>query len=296
MNFYFLPCTTPSPRPVHPRYAPLHSHLDTSDALRELVLIRLHVLGRAVLGDLQEFFKISLYSFQQPQHGSDLKSPTSPPLGVISFLLSRGFIRRVVRPSPTVPLAFEVTRLGSLTTRLYVLPSQALLILDVLSHNSPVTVSTLLRLGYDLLYEKHPRGETNAAMLEQWITEMPIEEVVTRTSTSLGDLAVLNLEVSRYLKIVARFAKFLACSEVALLARMLALRVLHGVKEELLGLVAQVPGVGRLRGRLLGNAGFRRPDEIAREPLALFAEKTGIHPRILTEIKAQCTLIVANIL
>lgn len=300
-GYYFSPYASSninrsSPRPLHPRYAPLHSQLDTPDALRELVLIRLHALGRATLRELQEFFKMSLYSFQQQQHGSGAKSQASLPLGVISFLLSRGFIRRVLRPFSNVPLAFEVTRLGSLTTRLYVPPSKALLILDVLLKSSPVTVSTLLYLGCDLLSGQDSHGESNALMLERWIAEVPVEEVVNRAGKSLGDLAVLNLEVSRYLRIVSRFAEFLTHPEIALLARTLALRVLHGVKEELLGLVKQVPGVGRLRGRLLVNAGVTSPGGIMRESLASLAEKTGISPRILAEIKTQCSLIVADLL
>ena len=283
-----------SPPSIQPRYAPLQSQLETPDALRELVLIRIHSLGQATLLDLRKFYRLSLSSFQHRQVFPP-SSRTYLSLSVISFLLVQGFIRRVVRPSLNAPLAFEVTRLGSLATRLYVPPSKALLILDVLSKNTPVTPSHLLHLGCDLLNEEEAHGERNILMLERWIAEVPVEDVINNVGKSLGDLAVLNLEVSRYLKIVALFAEYLARPEISKLAHILALRVLHGVKEELLDLATQVPGVGRLRGRLLVNAGYSTPEQIARETLPLIAKKTGISLKILTEIKAQCALIVTDL-
>ncbi|OLS15945.1 MAG: ski2-type helicase [Promethearchaeota archaeon CR_4] len=276
-----------------PRFTPLQSRLDSLDALRELVLVRIHDMGRVNLADLHAFFRLSLYCFQKQQLTSPQTNHTLP-LSVISFLLTRGFVRRVILPSAQTPLMLEITRLGALTARLYVPPLKVLFILDALSQDSAVSSSSLLKLGCTLLYGQETRGESSLSMLEQWIEEVPVEDVVRRAGKSLGDLAVVNLEVSRYLKIVARFADYLGQYGITELACTLALRVLHGVKEELLNLVTRVPGVGRLRGRLLVNAGYATPGQIACESLPSLATETGISPIILTEIQTQCSLIAAT--
>ncbi len=283
----------PVPPDLAPKYAPLQSRLDVPDALRELLLVRVHEMGQVALGELREYFQLSLHCYQlQP---SNPPIPPDLPLRTISFLLTRGFVRRVIKPAANVPLVLEVTRLGALTARLYISPSKALLILDVLSQASPITGSSLLRLGCALLHGQESRGESSLSMLEQWIEEVPVEDVVHRAGKSIGDLAVVNLEVSRYLKIIARFAEYLSHPKASELARTLALRVLHGVKEELLGIVTQVPGVGRSRGRLLVNAGYTTPDKIVRGSLAALARETKIALSILTEIKRQCSLIAADL-
>ncbi len=207
---------------------------------------------------------------------------------VLSFLITRGFIRIV----PGTPPAFEATGFGSLTTSLYVLPSQAILVRNAVHGDEPVTVENLLRLGTELMNEREEARGATVAMLEAWVEELPPEEVVARAGKSLGDLGAASANVSRSLEIAASFADFFAKPSAAHEARVLAIRVRHGVKEDLVDLAARVPGVGRVRARLLVNAGYGTPTAIASTELSILVQQTGISLRIMEEIYAQCKNIV----
>ncbi len=209
---------------------------------------------------------------------------------VLSFLLTRGFIRVV----PGSPQTFEVTGFGSLTASLYVPPTQALLVRNAVHGDAPVTVENLLRLGTDLMNEREETKGATVSMLEAWVDELPPEEVVAKAGKSLGDLGAASANVSRSLEIAASFADFFAKPSAAHEARVLAIRVRHGVKEDLIDLAARVPGVGRVRARLLVNAGHATPADIASTEVGILMQQTGISPKIMTEIHTQCKAIIAT--
>ncbi|HDD69180.1 MAG TPA: hypothetical protein ENG61_02335, partial [Candidatus Korarchaeota archaeon] len=64
---------------------------------------------------------------------------------------------------------------------------------------------------------------------------------------------------------------------------MLMNRVKHGVKEELLDIV-KIPGIGRRRGRVLYDAGYTSPAEIAQADVARLASLPGIGEKIASRI------------
>ncbi len=209
---------------------------------------------------------------------------------VLSFLITRGFLRLVSHSPP----AFEATGFGSLTASLYVPPSQALVVRDAIHGEAPVTVENLLHLGVDLLGEREEMRGATVAMLEAWVEEMPPEELVARAGKSLGDLGAASANVSRSLEIAASYADFFARPSASHEARILALRVRHGVKEDLVDLAARIPGVGRVRARLLVNAGFTTPADIAGTEVGVLVQVTGIPTTIMAEIHAQCKIITEN--
>ncbi len=384
-----------------PKYAMLQSQLNTPDALREQVLVRVHEAGQLTLADLRAFLDKTLFAFlwrrkarargnglsietflrvtkpsladiaalhapasvtrvpvslqiqrwgiEGPRVSAEVVSPTSayhcyfdavtgpacscsarggkelgenppqlethlcPHLGVLlhtlmtlppaqtaipadivarslkednvlSFLVTRGFIR-IVSNAPPV---FEATGFGSLAASLYVPPSQALLIRNAIHGDAPVTVEHLLRLGADLLGEREETRSATVMMLEAWVDELPPEAVVARAGKSLGDLGAASANVSRSLEIAASFADFFARPSAAHEARVLAIRVRHGVKEDLIDLAARIPGVGRVRARLLVNAGFINPREIASAEIGAIVQATGIALKVITEIHTKC--------
>ncbi len=210
---------------------------------------------------------------------------------VLSFLITRGFIRSV----PGAPPALEATGFGSLTASLYVPPSQALLVRNAIHGDAPVTVENLFRLGSDLMNEREETKAATVGMLEAWVEELPPEEVVTRAGKSLGDLGAATANVSRSLEIAASFADFFAIPSAAHEARVLAIRVRHGVKEDLIDLAARVPGVGRVRARSLVNAGYSTPTDIASTEVGILVQRTGISLKVMAEIHAQCKTILKNL-
>ncbi len=228
-----------------------------------------------------------------PPHGTipaDIVARALKEENVLSFLLTRGFLRLATSAPPT----FEATGFGSLAASLYVPPSQALAVRDAIHGDAPVTIDNLLDLGVSLLNEREATRGAAVAMLEAWVGELPPEEVVARAGKSLGDLGAASANVSRSLEIAASFADFFGKPSAAHEARILALRVKHGVKEDCVDLAARVPGVGRVRARQLVNAGFATPGDIAGVKLFVLVQRTGIPPKVMEEIQTQCRAITAT--
>ncbi|MEM4383142.1 MAG: helix-hairpin-helix domain-containing protein, partial [Candidatus Caldarchaeum sp.] len=70
------------------------------------------------------------------------------------------------------------------------------------------------------------------------------------------------------------------------LFELLSERVEHGVRPELLPLVA-LKGVGRVRARNLYNAGYRTIEDLRRASAEELAQVPSIGPRIAASIKSQ---------
>ena len=101
-------------------------------------------------------------------------------------------------------------------------------------------------------------------LLKDWIDEVGDEELSERYNVGPGDLASL-VETGEWIaSSLADVVQLLArgSMEVSQQLRVLARRIKHGVKEELLPLVA-IPGIGRVRARRLYKAGYRSLHELA---------------------------------
>jgi helicase len=82
---------------------------------------------------------------------------------------------------------------------------------------------------------------------------------------------------------IAKLVKLPAVQEQLLPLRQ---RVLYGVKEELLPLVA-LKGIGRVRARNLYKAGYKGPKEIREGDVALLEKVPSIGRKIAEDIKKQ---------
>jgi len=130
-------------------------------------------------------------------------------------------------------------------------------------------------------------GETKTAMvLKTWIEERSEDEIIEKHRVQPGDLyrAIQN-------------AKWLlhATHELALLFRNkrvlpktleLMKRIEKGVKKELLPIV-KLEGVGRIRGRMLYNAGFKTIEDIKHAAIEDIVKLPLIGPRLAKKIKEQ---------
>jgi helicase len=97
----------------------------------------------------------------------------------------------------------------------------------------------------------------------QWINEVPVDEICKMKGVIPGDFYKLREDLDRVLVYYGAIADFYGLDEVKEIAEELQLRVKHGIKEELLDLVVQIKGVGRIRGRILFNAGYTMPSDLA---------------------------------
>jgi helicase len=130
-------------------------------------------------------------------------------------------------------------------------------------------------------------GEVKTAMvLKAWIEESSEDEIIANFRVQPGDL-YRTIENARWL--------LYATSELALLFKdreiqsaslELMERVEKGVKKELLPIV-KIEGVGRVRGRILYNAGFKSIEDIKHAKIEDLTNLPSIGPKMAKKIKEQ---------
>lgn len=130
-------------------------------------------------------------------------------------------------------------------------------------------------------------GEVKTAIvLKAWIDEFSENDLLERFSVEPGDRysAVLNAEWLLYAS--HELARVLGITTHMKHLSQLAERVRHGVKAELLPLV-KLRGIGRVRARMLYNAGFRTIESLKRAPISRLAEIPLIGGKLARQIKEQ---------
>ncbi len=139
----------------------------------------------------------------------------------------------------------------------------------------------------DLIEFEQFLGEVKTAMvLKAWIEETSENELLERFSVEPGDRysAVMNAEWLLYAS--HELAKVLGLSNYTSHLHQLTERVRHGVKAQLLPLV-KLRGIGRVRARMLYNAGFRTIGSLKRAPITRIAGVPLIGGKLARLIKEQ---------
>jgi helicase len=139
----------------------------------------------------------------------------------------------------------------------------------------------------DLVAYEQFLGEMKTAMvLKTWIEEMTEDEIIERFRTQPGDL-YRTIENAKWLLYATHeLASLFGNKQVLPLTVQLMERVEKGVKKELLPLV-KLEGVGRVRGRIIYNAGFKTIDEIKTAPIEDLMNLPLIGPKLAKKIKEQ---------
>ncbi|MEM4726809.1 MAG: DEAD/DEAH box helicase [Candidatus Bathyarchaeia archaeon] len=130
-------------------------------------------------------------------------------------------------------------------------------------------------------------GEVKTAIvLKAWIDEASENDLLERFSVEPGDRysAILNAEWLLYAS--HELARVLGISSYTRHLSQLSERVKHGVKAELLPLV-KLRGIGRVRARMLHDAGFRTIESLRRAPLTRLAGVPLIGGKLARLIKEQ---------
>jgi helicase len=130
-------------------------------------------------------------------------------------------------------------------------------------------------------------GEVKTAMtLEAWIEEVSEDQLIEKFRVQPGDL-YRTIENAKWLlhathELAQLFGNRRTLPQILEAKR----RVEKGVKKELLPLV-KLEGVGRVRGRIIYNAGYKTAEEIKRASLNDLASLPLIGPRLAKKIKEQ---------
>jgi len=138
------------------------------------------------------------------------------------------------------------------------------------------------RIAYEELL-----GEVKTALvLESWIEETSEEKLLERFRVQPGDLYRIIENAKWLLHATHELGRLAGNKEVLPLATELIERVAKGIKKELMPIV-KLQGIGRVRGRIMFNAGFQKIEDIRHAPLEDLTNLPLIGPRLAKKIKAQ---------
>ena len=138
------------------------------------------------------------------------------------------------------------------------------------------------RIAYEELL-----GEVKTALvLESWIEETSEEKLLERFRVQPGDLYRIIENAKWLLHATHELSRLVGNKEVLPLATELIERVAKGIKKDLVPIV-KLQGVGRVRGRIMFNAGFQKIEDIKHAPLEDLTNLPLIGPRLAKKIKAQ---------
>jgi helicase len=131
-------------------------------------------------------------------------------------------------------------------------------------------------------------GEVKTAMvLNNWIEELPEEKILERFSVQPGDLYRTIENAKWLLHAIEELSPVVAKNkDITALANELVERVSKGIKRELMPIVA-LEGVGRVRGRIIFNAGYQTVEDLKHASIEELTALPSVGPRLAKKIKEQ---------
>lgn len=130
-------------------------------------------------------------------------------------------------------------------------------------------------------------GEVKTAMvLKGWIEETSEDETIEKFQVQPGDLYRTIQNAKWLLHATHELALLFGNKQVLPQTLRLMERIEKGVKKELLPIV-KLEGVGRVRGRILYNAGYKTIEEIKHAPVRDLVNLPLIGPKLAKKIKEQ---------
>jgi len=150
-------------------------------------------------------------------------------------------------------------------------------------------------LNYPEDYEDLLSEFKTAMALLEWINEGSEDQVMKTYDVQPGDLRVLSDQAEWLIGALQELAKTLGLSSSIVNGlRTLRYRVKYGVNDELLELVVNLEGVGRVRARALYNAGYRTIEDLAKATVSDLTKIRGIGDKIAVSILEQARQLVKD--
>jgi len=135
-------------------------------------------------------------------------------------------------------------------------------------------------------YEEFLGEIKTATVLKNWIEEATEEILIERFHVQPGDLYKTIENAKWLLHATDELAALFKCKEIVPLTSELIERVSKGIKKELLPIV-KLEGIGRVRGRIIYNAGYKTIEDIRHASLEDLTNLPLIGPRVAKRIKEQ---------
>jgi helicase len=136
-------------------------------------------------------------------------------------------------------------------------------------------------------YEEFLSEIKTAIVMENWIEETTEDQLITKYGIQPGDLYRIIENAKWLLHATHELSPLVGANrEIKLLADELEERVSKGIKRELLPIV-RLDGVGRIRGRIIYNAGYKTIEDLKVASLEDLTQLHLVGPRIAKKIKEQ---------
>jgi helicase len=135
-------------------------------------------------------------------------------------------------------------------------------------------------------YEEFLGEVKTATVLKNWIEETTEDALIERFHVQPGDLYKTIENAKWLLHATDELAMLFGCKEILPLTSELIERVSKGIKKELLPIV-KLEGIGRVRGRIIYNAGYKTIEDIKHAALEELTNLPLIGPRVAKRIKEQ---------
>jgi len=135
-------------------------------------------------------------------------------------------------------------------------------------------------------YEEFLGEIKTALVMNSWIEEVSEEQLIERFNVQPGDLYRTIENAKWLLHATDELARLFGEKEVLPLTGELVERVSKGIKKELLPLV-RLEGVGRVRGRIMYDAGYRTIEDLKRASVEELTNLRLVGPSLAKKIKGQ---------
>lgn len=135
-------------------------------------------------------------------------------------------------------------------------------------------------------YEEFLGEIKTALVMKNWIEEVTEEKLIEQFSVQPGDLYRAIENAKWLLHATDELAQLFKQKEIQPLTGELVERVSKGIKRELLPIV-RLEGVGRIRGRIMFNAGYQTIDDLKAASIEDLTNLPLVGPRLAKKIKEQ---------
>jgi helicase len=135
-------------------------------------------------------------------------------------------------------------------------------------------------------YEEFLGEIKTALVMKSWIEEISEEKLIEQFGVQPGDLYRTIENAKWLLHATDELAQLFGQKEILPLTSELVERVSKGIKKELLPIV-RLEGVGRVRGRIMFNAGYQTIEEIKQASIEDLTNLPLVGPRLAKKIKEQ---------
>ena len=135
-------------------------------------------------------------------------------------------------------------------------------------------------------YEQFLGEVKTALVMNSWIDEVTEEHLIQQFNVQPGDLYRIIENAKWLLHATDELANLFGEKQVLPLTGELVERVGKGIKRELLPIV-RLEGVGRVRGRIIFNAGYKTIDDLKQASMEDLTNLPTVGPRLAKKIKEQ---------